>query len=275
MKILVYGLGIIGASIAAGLKRAGHYVAGRNRTKTSVQYALDHGMIDEEAESYDGAEVVVLALPPRVVLRELAEGRFPEGCVVTDICGVKLPLERAVLAKSRNYKYVGLHPMAGKETVGIASSDPELFRGANLVITRNAGTDGAALKTVRALADDLGFGTIVECSAEEHDRMIALTSQLAHIVSNAYIKTPSACECAGFTGGSFQDMTRIASLDEDVWTELFFLNRENLSREIARLTKELEAYRAALDAGNEDEMRTLLRRGKQFHEEFLKKNRRK
>ncbi|MGN0822874.1 MAG: prephenate dehydrogenase/arogenate dehydrogenase family protein, partial [Candidatus Gallimonas sp.] len=135
MKIIVNGLGIIGASLCASLRAAGHEVYGRNRSREPIGYALEHGYIDGEATSYDGAEVIFLALPPEITLRELTQGRFPDGAIVSDICGVKVAAEEAVYAERRNYRYVGTHPMAGKETSGIRSASPDLFARANLVVT--------------------------------------------------------------------------------------------------------------------------------------------
>ena len=269
MKVVVYGLGIIGASVAASLRRAGHIVSGRNRSREPLEYALTHDMIDEVTETYDGADIVFLALPPRVAMHELAEGRFPDGCIVADICGVKVPLERAAYSAPRNYRYVGTHPMAGKETSGIRSAEPTLFCGANLVLTRCAQTDESALSAVKKLGEDMGFGRTVVCTAEEHDRMIALTSQLAHVVSNAYVKTPLAVGCKPFTGGSFQDMTRVAPVDDRVWAELFCLNRAALSDELDRLIQKLSEYRTALQAGDEARLGALLREGKTYCEHFL------
>ena len=272
MKIVVYGLGIIGASVAASLKKAGHLVLGKNRSRESIDYALAHGMIDGEAQSYDGADVIVLALPPRVTVRELCVGDFPAGCMVMDICGVKTAPEAAVKQAPRSWRYVGTHPMAGKETSGIRSASDSLFLGANFVITHAAQTDGAALSVMRSLAADMGFGRIIECTAGEHDRMIALTSQLAHVVSNAYVTSPLTENCVGFTGGSFQDMTRVAPVDENVWAELYMLNRENLLGEIDRITDRLNKFRAALAAGDEASLRTLQREGKECFRMFFKKN---
>lgn len=271
MKIVVYGLGIIGASVCATLKRAGYAVYGRNRSREPIAYALSHGMIDGEVQSYDGADLVVLALPPRVVMRELDEGQFSPNTIVVDICGVKKPLENVVYSRPRAYRYIGAHPMAGKETTGILSASVTLFDGANLILTRHEKTDDNALASVKKLGKEMGFGNIVECSAEYHDNMIALTSQLAHVVSNAYVKSPLTEACAGFTGGSFQDMTRIAGLDENVWTELFSLNSTPLIGELDRLIEVLQKYRAALGAANEEKMRGLLREGKEYHAAFMKK----
>ncbi len=262
MKIVVYGLGIIGASLAAALKASGHTVLGKNRSKATVEIALSRRMIDGETESYEGADVVFLALPPKPTMRELDEGQFPAGTVVCDICGVKKVIEEVVFSAPRAYRYVGAHPMAGKETSGIASSDAALFRGKNLVLTVNEKTDPAALDTVERLARDAGFGRIVRTSAEEHDRKIALTSQLAHIVSNAYIRSPGAKGIAGFTGGSFQDMTRVGGVDEGLWKDLYFANRDNLVAEIDGLAARLEEYSKALKEGDEEALCACLRAGR-------------
>lgn len=271
MKIVVYGLGIIGASLCAAFKRAGHIVYGKNRSRAAIDYALAQGMIDGETNSYAGADAVFLALPPRAVIKELEEGDFGEGTIVADICGVKEPLEKAAYARPRKYRYVGIHPMAGKETSGIFSASVSLFDGANLIVTKCAKTDATALETVKKLGKELGFSRIVECSAARHDEMIAITSQLAHIVSNAYVKSPLTEDCAGFTGGSFQDMTRIAGVDENVWTELFFANKAPLCAEINRLIDRLKEYGVALADSDENRMKDLLAEGKNYYHGFLKK----
>ncbi|MDE6411585.1 MAG: prephenate dehydrogenase/arogenate dehydrogenase family protein [Clostridia bacterium] len=271
MKITVYGLGIIGASVCASLKKAGHTVLGRNRSKAAIEYALTHGYIDGEAKSFEGADVVVLALPPRACMDVLDKESLPDGCIVTDICGVKEPIEKVVYSKKRTYRYVGIHPMAGKETSGIQSASVDLFQNKNLIMTRHAETDKQAFTTVKQLGVDMGFSRTVVCSAAEHDKMIALTSQLAHIVSNAYVKSPLTAECLGFTGGSFQDMTRIAGVDENVWTELFFLNTENITAEIKRLCIKLSEYAAALEAGDEEKMKELFVEGRQSFARFEEK----
>ncbi|MDE5896683.1 MAG: prephenate dehydrogenase/arogenate dehydrogenase family protein [Clostridia bacterium] len=271
MRIVVYGLGIIGASLCASLKRAGHTVYGRNRSEKPISIALERGIIDGVSDDYTGADTVFLALPPRVAMHELCEGSFEDGTIVADICGVKAPLEDCVYSRPRNYRYVGTHPMAGKETSGIESSSPTLFDGANLILTRCAQTDATAFETVKQLGKDMGFARIVECGAQKHDDMIALTSQLAHVVSNAYVKSPLTGDCIGFTGGSFQDMTRIAGVDDRIWAELFLLNRDRLRGEIDRLRGARGKYIEALDSGNEEELRVLLREGQEYHSRFLNK----
>ena len=264
MKIIVYGLGIIGASLCAALKRAGHTVYGRNRSREPIEYALAHGMIDGATDSCEGADVVFLALPPRIIMKVLDTEIFSPDTVVADICGVKCPIEEVVFAKSRNYRYVGTHPMAGKETSGIKSASATLFDGANLILTPRNETNPEALATVKTLGKEMGFTRIVECSAVRHDRMIALTSQLAHVVSNAYVKSPLTDGCVGFTGGSFQDMTRVARLDEDMWTELFLDDADYLTAELGELIRHLTEYQEALQARDGARLRALLKEGREM-----------
>lgn len=264
MKIVVYGLGIIGASLAAALKKAGHTVYGKNRSREPLEYALQNAMIDEATDSFRGADVVFLALPPKATVGAL-DGEFPDRCIVADICGVKRMIENAVYSAPRNYRYVGTHPMAGKETSGIRSASSGLFQGKNLVLTACNQTDRDALDVIKRLGTDAGFSRIVVCSAEEHDKKIALTSQLAHIVSNAYIRSPEASGSAGFTGGSFQDMTRVGGVDERLWSELYLANKEFLLEETEGLIGRLTEYCAALREGDEDRLRALLREGKKAH----------
>lgn len=269
MKIIVYGMGIIGASIAAALKAAGHTVLGRNRSPEPLKIALERNMIDEVASSYEGADVVILALPVKPTMRELDEGHFPENAIVTDVCGVKGVLEELVYSKPRKYRYVGMHPMAGKEKSGISVADANLFKGKNLVITVCDKTDASALEEVERLGRDAGFTRIVKCSAKAHDEKIALTSQLAHIVSNAYIKSSAAKDIVGFTGGSFQDMTRVGGVDENLWTDLYLNNRASLLAETEGLIARLEQYCAALKSGDEEQLRSLLKEGRLAHEKHF------
>lgn len=261
-KILVVGLGIIGGSICRSLMRAGEYVAGYDIDREAAQSALERGYIVEIGENYEVYDVVFLAVPPTATIQLLTGSRFRAGALVADVCGVKKAIEEAVFSKNRNYRYIGLHPMAGRETSGLDSSSPTLFDGANLVITLAKNTEQSALDEALELAGKMRFGRITKCTAEEHDQKIALTSQLAHIVSNAYVKSPTAARATGFTGGSFQDMTRIAGVDETVWSELYLYNREFLLEELNGLIGNLEAYRTALYNNDELSLKKTLQEGK-------------
>lgn len=271
-KIAVVGLGIIGGSICASLMKAGYCVDGLDNNTRSVEFALQAGYINAQVNALSDYDVVFIALPPQATLDYLDNAVFKDGALVADICGVKEIVEKTVYSKRRNYHYVGLHPMAGKETSGIASASPTLFKKANLIITHAPQTDIKDVDILKGYAKTMGFGKIVECTASEHDKKIALTSQLAHIVSNAYVKSPQVKGCDGFTGGSFQDMTRIAGVDEDVWTPLYACNRENITKELNMLIEHLSKYRDALSAQDDIQLKETLREGRLIRETIKRNN---
>ena len=265
-KTAVIGLGIIGGSICKALAGAGYFVAGRDIDKSTLSCALKEGVVREEAQELSRYDTVFLAVPPRAALALLEEGDFKEDALVADICGVKAEMEKAVYSRPRKYRYVGLHPMAGKETNGLSSSSADLFVGANLVVVLSRNTKESALKEVLEYAKAMGFGRITQCSAQEHDRKIALTSQLAHLVSNAYVKSPEVKDCEGFTGGSFQDMTRIAGVDETMWSQLYLFNRENILSQLDGLIEHLSEYREAIFEGKEERLKAQLKAGRLLRE---------
>ena len=244
------------------LKRAGRSVIGWNRSLKPTEYALKNGIIDGVADNFLNFDAVFVALPPEAIIGFIDSNEFKDGAVLADICGVKKFIENGVYSRNRNFNYVGCHPMAGKEVSGIENACAELFDGASMVITSDNKTDAAALEIIRKLTADMGFGYIVECSAETHDRKIAYSSQVDHIVSNAYVKDEEIAGCIGFTGGSFQDMTRIAGVDENVWAALYLNNAENLSRSIGNLISSLEEIKRAVDSGDGQNLRAVLREGR-------------
>ncbi len=267
MKICVAGLGIIGGSLCLALKRAGYSVAGWNRSQKHINYALENDIIDESATDFKKYDAVFVALPPKAAVKFINENEFKDGAVVADICGVKGYLEKEIYKKPRNFRYLGTHPMAGKEVSGVENACADLFDGASIIIVNNQNSDIYAVQLITELAAEMGFKKIIECSSDEHDRKIAYTSQLAHVVSNAYVKNEEIKGCLGFTGGSFQDMTRIAGVDENVWTELYLLNKKNLSLQIASLISSLEDIKSALDDGDEEELKRVLKDGRTVFEE--------
>lgn len=266
MKICVAGLGIIGGSICLALKRAGYNVAGWNRSQKPLDYALKNKIIDEAASGFESYDIVFVCLPPEATVKFIDNNAFKSGAIVSDICGVKVSIEKAVYSRPRNFRYVGCHPMAGKEVSGVENACADLFDGANIVFTATEQTDVSALEDMRTLAKQMGFGYAVECSAEIHDKKISYTSQLAHVVSNAYVKDEEIDGCIGFTGGSFQDMTRIAGVDEEVWTALYLENAENLSKKIGALISSLSEVKSALDKGDGEKLKAVLRDGRKRFE---------
>lgn len=249
MKICVAGLGLIGGSLCMSLKRAGYRVDGYNRSESPLSYALSHSVIDGVVKSFSDYDVVFVALPPEATLSFILNTPFKEGAVVADICGVKKFLEDAVYAANLPVRYVGTHPMAGKEVSGVENACADLFDNASMVVTRGIYTDQSALEIIIGLVKDMGFKYLVECSAALHDRKIAYTSQLAHVVSNCYVNDPEIAACLGFTGGSFQDMTRIAGVDERVWASLYLANADNLLEKTQNLRASLDKFIQALQEG--------------------------
>ena len=267
MKICVAGLGIIGGSLCMALKRAEYFVAGWNRSQKPLIYALNNDIIDEAATDFKKYDLVFVALPPKASVKFINENEFKDGAAVADICGVKGYLEREIYKKPRNFRYVGTHPMAGKEVSGIENACANLFDGASMIIINGEKSDIYAVQLLAELSAEMGFKKILECTAEEHDGKIAYTSQLAHVVSNAYVKNEEIKGCLGFTGGSFQDMTRIAGVDENVWAELYLLNKKKLSAQIGSLISSLAEIKTALDCGNEEELKRVLKAGRVTFEE--------
>jgi len=272
MKICVAGLGIIGGSICMALKRAGYSVDGYDISPLPPEYALNNGIIDGVAESFEKYDSVFVAMPYKATVEFISNTRFKKSAVVSDICGVKKPVEAAICRVERDFKYVGCHPMAGKEVSGIKNACADLFDGRSMVITSNEKTDPAALELLRKLTKDMGFGYIVECSAEVHDRKIAYTSQLAHVVSNAYVKDEDLDDCLGFTGGSFQDMTRIAGVDEKVWADLYLANSENLTEKISSLISSLAEINDAIKSADEKNLQKILAHGRELFDGCKKIN---
>ncbi len=271
-SIAVIGMGIIGGSICGALTRAGYVVDGFSRSQKSLDYALEAGYIRAVGEDISLYDVVFISVPPDATIEYLDNAPFKKGALVADICGVKEVMEQTVYAKPRDYRYVGLHPMAGKETSGITSASATLFQGANLIITHAPKTSLADVAEMKEYVLAMGFGKIVECTAREHDKKIALTSQLAHIVSNAYVKSEQVQECDGFTGGSFQDMTRIAGVDETIWTPLYAHNRENIIIELDGLISQLSVYKQALQAHDDKALAKALQEGRLIREQIRKPN---
>jgi len=273
MKIAVIGLGIIGGSIARSLKKYTHHtVDGWNRTESTAKAALALKYIDGIAEDVGEYDVVFVALPPESAMEYMDGANFKKGAVVSDICGVKKPIEDFIYSKPRPFRYVGTHPMAGKETRGIQSSEEDMFVGASMIITTTPRTDLNAKETIRELSLAMGFGRIIECDADYHDKKIALTSQLAHVVSNAYVKSPTVEGYEGFTGGSFQDMTRIAGVDENVWTQLYMMNAANLAEEIGTLVQNLNIYKNALENNDPETLKNALKEGRIIREKIKRPN---
>ena len=271
--VIVAGLGLIGGSMAKAIRKyTDCRVLGWNRTRSVAEQALSEGAIDAVAEEADFAacDMLLPALYPRAALSLLERviPRMKAGAQVVDLIGVKSAVVERVapLAKSCGVRYTGGHPMAGLARAGYERSFADLFKGASMVLVPTEATEPGDVEELSRFFRGLGFGRIQVCSAEIHDRMIAHTSQLAHVVSNSYVKSPVSANYNGFSGGSYKDMTRIACLNEKVWKELFILNRDALLPEIDDLIANMSALRNAIAAGDEDALEALLREGREAKE---------
>ena len=273
MKIAIVGLGLIGGSLAKSIKKnTGHDVFGLDINKETIKEALAQEAIDGEIPSDDLSrfELVILGLYPEATIRFCLDNleKFRKGGIVIDTCGIKTAVVSGVdkAMKDAGVAFVGCHPMAGREFSGFDHSLDNLFDKASFIMTPTDLTDSAAVEKVSALAKEIGFARCVIASPEEHDRVIAFTSQLAHVVSSAYVKSPSLLKQSGFSAGSFRDLTRVAKLNEDMWTSLFMLNREPLLSELDHIIGCLSDYRDALRDKDCEKLHELLREGRELKE---------
>lgn len=279
MKILVAGLGLIGGSICKALHAyTEHSVCGWNRSSHVLEKALAEHAIDEIAgEDLSSFDLIAVCLYPQQVKKWVREriGRIAEGTIIIDVSGVKtgLAAEMTEFCAAHGVHYLSTHPMAGKERAGFDVSDEDLFQGANFIMTPLPETPKYVVAQVKNVAHQIGFRKFVLTTPEMHDRMIAYTSQLAHVVSSAYVQSPVIRFESGFSGGSFHDMTRIATMNEDMWADLFMENRESLLTELDTLMAHLQDYREALAAGDEERIYGLIKSGRQRKEENLQNRR--
>lgn len=276
MEIGIVGLGLIGGSMAKAIRaHAGHRVLGYDCDAAAQAQALADGVIDEELDerALGACRLLLLALYPSAAVDYVTRHAEHIGAHarVVDLCGVKRYVCDAVnpIADRCGFYFVGGHPMAGKERSGYVASSASLYQGASMLLTPSETTPSEVLEELEEFFLTLGFGTVSRTGAAEHDSMIAYTSQLAHVLSNAYVKSPRALRHKQFSGGSFQDLTRVATLNEIMWTELFLHNKDPLIQEIDALCVRLSAYADALRANDETGLRALLREGCEWKERIV------
>ncbi len=268
MKIGIVGLGLIGGSMAKSIKRhTGDTVWGCDRDGKVLAAARDSGAVDAPLtrDNIGACDFILTAILPRATVQWVREhGRYiaPQGILI-DLCGIKRDLLAGLTAVARKYgfTYIGGHPMAGREQGGFAASSDDLFDGASMILTPGGEVGEALLERLRDFFAALGFAGLTVTTPEEHDRIIAYTSQLAHITSSAYIKSPEALHRHGFSAGSFRDLTRVARLDPDMWTELMMGNSDFLTEQLERLIGNLSEYLAALREEDGGRLRRLLQDG--------------
>ncbi len=267
----IVGLGLIGGSMAKAIKfHTDHAVLGADLDRDTMALAFASGAIDGELDgtSLNSCDLLLLALPPEALIgwAQANAPKIAKTAVVVDLCGVKRLIADALrpLAQRYGFAYVGGHPMAGKERGGFKHATALLFSGASMILTPDETTEAPLLERLKTFFLSLGFGTVTYATPAEHDRIISYTSQLCHITSSAFVKSPTAQTHMGFSAGSFRDMTRVAYLDEAMWTQLFLADADYLTGELDTLITHLQEYRDALGDRDRERLRSLLREGREL-----------
>ena len=273
MKIAIAGLGLIGGSLAKSFMETGDTeVLGLDRDEVTMARArLEHGITDElTKENIGSCEYIFIALYPKATVEFMEEYSpyISKDATVIDCGGTKKEICKKgfALSEKYGYRFMGGHPMAGTQFSGFGHSRASLFQNASMILVPKKGETIETLEKIKKVLVKIGFKSVTVSTAEEHDRIIAYTSQLAHVVSNAYVKSPNARVHKGFSAGSYRDLTRVAKLNPDMWTELFMENRDNLAFEIDNIIEELKKYSDAIKQGNREELHKLLADGSKIKE---------
>lgn len=272
MTVGILGLGLIGGSLARAYALAGHTVFAADSDKQMLSFAQLAGAVDAPMtpENIPECDLILLAIYPEGCVRWLEENarHISENALVIDCCGVKERVCNACfpLAQSRGFTFLGGHPMAGTQFSGFKYSRANLFEGAPMVLVPPKFDDISLLERAKDALAPCGFGSFSVTTAAEHDRMIAFTSQMPHIISNAFIKSPTAAAHKGFSAGSYRDLTRVAWLNPGMWAELFLENREHVLSELDTLLTSLTAYRDAVAEGDQEKLIALLEEGRKRKE---------
>ncbi len=273
MKVGIVGLGLIGGSFAKAYHEAGHTVLARDIDRSVLEFARMSGAVDGELtkDTIRQCDLVLVAIAPQAAIAYL-ESVAPDigpGPVVIDCCGTKRVVCEACfpLARQYGFTYLGGHPMAGTHNSGFKYARANLFHNAPMVIVPPDFDDVVLMERAKELLAPAEFGRFSYTTAQDHDEMIAFTSQMAHVVSNAYIKSPTARRHKGFSAGSYKDMTRVAWLNPGMWAELFMENKDCLLREMDLFMESLEQYRSALAGDDLETLTALLDEGRRRKEE--------
>ncbi len=279
-KILIIGLGLLGGSYAMALKRKGYDVSAITLEQKSIDYALEHKLIDRGSTEVDqkliqDADIIVFALYPHTFIEWVKENGhlIKEGTVVTDVTGVKGCVVYQVQSLlPEGVEFIAAHPMAGRELCGVENSDDSIFKGANYIVVPTEKNTYSAIELCKSLGQELGFADVSVLPPERHDEMIGFLSQLTHCIAVALMCASDDPNLERYTGDSFRDLTRIANINDEMWSELFLANRETL------LTQ-MDSYRGAFDRlyncvknADREEMRSMMRISAERRRNFDKKN---
>ncbi|MCQ2554969.1 MAG: prephenate dehydrogenase [Clostridia bacterium] len=278
-KILIVGLGLIGGSYAMALTKKGYRVGAITRSESSIEYALSMGLIDYGTTEIDKdiigeADLIIFCLYPNVFYEWIKNNQqyFKPGAVITDVTGIKVNIVYKIQEILRpDVEFIPSHPMAGREVYGVKNADDRIFKGANFIVTPTSKNTPDAIELCRNLGEELGFYRISELTPEKHDDMIGFLSQLTHCIAITLMTCNNVEHLQDYTGDSFRDLTRIARINEDMWTELFLLNRDQLLKHISQFEVELDKLKIALNQNDEETIKDIMRKSTERRALFDKK----
>ena len=267
-KILIVGLGLIGGSYAKALTKKGYQVSSITKTPATIEYALEHHMIAQgttriDPEMIGSADIVVFALYPKVLLSWLEENQkyLKPGALLTDVTGVKCCVVYDIQAMLRpDVEFIGAHPMAGREVYGVENSDETIFKNANYIVTPTQKNTPEAIELCQQLGYELGFARVSCLTPEKHDDMIGFLSQLTHCIAIALMNCNEEPGMEAYTGDSFRDLTRIARINDKMWSELFMCNRQQLLDHMDAFSESFAAMRKMLEEEDVEGMREAMRK---------------
>ena len=267
MKILIVGLGLMGGSYARALHRRGYSISAITKDQTSIDFALSRGIIDKGTTEIDAdiigeADLIVFALYPHVFVKWLEENQhlFKSGAVITDVTGVKCSVVYKVQEMLRkDVEFIAAHPMAGREVYGVENSDDRIFWGANYIVVPTEKNTEEAIELCCELGEVMGFYDVSVLSPEKHDEMIAFLSQLTHCIAVSLMCASDNPDLVRYTGDSFRDLTRIARINDEMWSELFLENKEALLLVMDRFKSSFDKMYKAVSEGDREGMREMMR----------------
>ena len=275
-NVLIVGLGLLGGSYAMGLSKKGHSVRAIEKNPESIEYAVKSGIIKSgetspEKELFDWADLVVFALYPKVLLEFIKENArlFKDGTIITDVTGVKESIVYEVQSLLKdNVEFISAHPMAGKEVSGVKFADSNIFKNANYIVVPTEKNTPNAIEVCKQIGYDLEFKSVSVLSPHEHDDMIAFLSQLTHCIAVALMCSNPNEGMEEYTGDSFRDLTRIAKINDKMWSELFLLNRAPLLKQMDRFKKSFDELYESVKNADEEKMRQMMRLSTSRRERF-------
>ncbi len=279
VKFLIVGLGLIGGSYAQALTDLGYEVGAITRSQASIDYAKEkgliaHGTTEVNEEYVKQFDVVVFALYPKVLINwlEKYQDYFKSGALITDVTGVKGPVVYKIQDMLRDdVEFVGAHPMAGKEVYGVQNADKSIFKNANYIVTPTDKNTKQGIEACCQLGKLLGFKTIAELSPEKHDEMIGFLSQLTHCIAVSLMTCKESEDLVNYTGDSFRDLTRIAKINEDMWCELFLLNKGELLSQMDLFIEKFKELRDGIENEDTEKIKSIMRTSTKRRAYFDKK----